>query len=192
VIVDVGAGDGGYVVHRARTEPASFAIAIDASPDALVDGAWKAKRARLRNAAFLVEAIERLPHDLDRVADEVTVHFPWGSLLRGLLAADPSVLRPLASLLKPGGELRVLLSATARDGYDDVTPADVAGAVDAYAASGLRLTAARAAMREDIAAARSTWAKRLGDRPAVHATFTRGDGASSERENLDSDRRDPA
>ena len=88
----MGAGDGGYALHRARTEPATFAIAIDASPDALADGAWRAKRRGLRNVAFLVEGVERLPPDLAAIADEVTVHFPWGSLLRGVLEAEASVV----------------------------------------------------------------------------------------------------
>ena len=61
VVIDVGAGDGGYAVHRARGEPNTFAIAIDASPDALSDGAWRAHRLRLSNVAFLVTAVEQLP-----------------------------------------------------------------------------------------------------------------------------------
>jgi len=66
--------------------------------------------------AFLIESVERLP-PLDGIAGEVTVHFPWGSLLAGLIAADPATLARLATLLEPGGELRMLISATARDRY---------------------------------------------------------------------------
>lgn len=100
--MDVGAGDGGYVLHRARTEPTTFAIAIDASPDALSSGAWRAKRARLGNAAFLVDGVERLPPGLASLADEVAVHFPWGSLLRGLVDGSGAVVEPIANLMKPG------------------------------------------------------------------------------------------
>lgn len=80
---------GRAVVPAWRT---TFALAIDASPDALASGAWRAKRARLGNAAFLVEGVE----------------FPWGSLLRGLLDGAPAVVGPIAKLMKPGAELRVL------------------------------------------------------------------------------------
>ena len=172
--MDVGAGDGGYVLYRARTEPGTFAIAIDASPDALSSGAWRAKRARLANAAFLIEGVERLPDDLTELANEVTIQFPWGSLLRGLLTADPGVMVPIARLLKPVGELRVLLRATARDGYADVAPESLSRIATRYAELGLELEEARLASPSDIAASRSSWAKRLGvSRPIVFARYSR-------------------
>lgn len=173
--MDVGAGDGGYVLYRARSEPATFAIAIDGSPDALASGAWRAKRARLANAAFLVGGVESLPRELAEVADEVTVHFPWGSLLRGLLDADPAVLGPLACLLKRDARMRVLLSATGHDGYADASPEVLRRMAPRYLGCGLELEQARAAEASDVAASRSSWAKRLGtSRPVVYASYSRG------------------
>jgi len=160
--VDVGAGDGGYVLHRARTEPTTFAIALDASPDALSDGAWRAKRARLENAAFLVEGVERMPRELACLADEVTVHFPWGSLLRGLVEGSSSVVGPIADLMKVGAELRVLMSAVDRDGYEELTPALIASRSGTYAQHGLRLVEAEWASSAVVTWSRSAWAKRLG------------------------------
>ncbi|HEV8537023.1 MAG TPA: class I SAM-dependent methyltransferase [Candidatus Limnocylindria bacterium] len=157
----MGAGDGGYVLHRARSEPSTLAIAIDASPDALAAGSWRAKRARLANAAFLVEGIERLPSALAQVADEVTVHFPWGSLLRGVLHGDRAVLGPIAGLLRPHGELRLLLSATPRDGFAEATPETLHALAHEYACLGLELLEVRSASVSDVAASRSSWAKRL-------------------------------
>jgi len=177
-VIDVGAGDGGYALYRAKTEPSTFAIALDASPDALADGAWRAKRARAANAAFLVVAVERVPKELYGLAEEVTIHFPWGSLLRGLSTADPAVLHPVASLLRPGGELRVLLSATERDGYSNLTPDTLAALASPYIDYGLYPLAIRWASPPDIAASRSGWAKRLraGDaRTAVLARYRRTD-----------------
>lgn len=170
----MGAGDGGYALYRAKTEPSTFAIALDASRDALSDGAWRAKRARVANAAFFVEAAERIPHELAGLASEVTIHFPWGSLLRGLAAADERILMPLAKLLKPDGELRLLLSATPRDGYSDLTPDDLSALARSYVERGLALAEVRVATRLDIAASRSSWAKRLGQgRPVVFARYSR-------------------
>src|SRR2546426_7896288 len=40
------------------------------------------------NVLFLQAAVEDLPAELDRVADEIHIHFPWGSLLRALLLGD--------------------------------------------------------------------------------------------------------
>ena len=174
--MDVGAGDGGYVLKRARSEPDTFAIAIDASPDALASGAWRAKRARVANAAFLVEGIERLPSELGSLADEVTVHFPWGSLLRGLFDGSGSVIGPIASLMKAGAELRVLMSAIDRDGFAELDPSLVMSRCGAYAEHGVRLVDAGWASDAVVAETRSAWAKRLGvgrERRAVIARYRR-------------------
>lgn len=174
--MDVGAGDGGYVLHRATTEPDTFAVALDASPDALTRGAWPAKRARLPNAAFLVDGIERLPSELACLADEVTVHFPWGSLLGGLLDGSSSVLGPLACVMKPGAELRVLVSGIDRDGFGDVTPSLIESCRAIYAAHGLHLIGAEWASSAVVAESRSAWAKRLAvgrSRQAVIARYRR-------------------
>jgi hypothetical protein len=42
------------------------------------------------------------------VADEIAVHFPWGSLLRGLVEGSHAVLGPIAHLMKTSAELRIL------------------------------------------------------------------------------------
>jgi 16S rRNA (adenine(1408)-N(1))-methyltransferase len=174
--VDVGAGDGGYVLYRARTEPETFAIAIDASPDALASGAWRAKRARVANAAFLIEGVERLPRELACIADEVTVHFPWGSLLRGLVDESSSVIGPLAGLMGAGAELGVLMSAVDRDGVGELTPARASSRREAYAEHGLCLIETGWASSAVVAESRSAWAKRLAvgrARQAVMARYRR-------------------
>jgi hypothetical protein len=74
------------------------------------------ERGGLANALFVVAAAEALPPELDGLAALVTVHFPWGSLLRGLLAAEPAVLGGLTRILRPGGSLRLLVSATVPPG----------------------------------------------------------------------------
>jgi 16S rRNA (adenine(1408)-N(1))-methyltransferase len=159
--VDLGAGDGSYVLYRAATDPHQFAIAVDANPDALTAGAWRAKRGRVANSAFLVEGVERLPPELARVADEVTVHFPWGSLLRGLVDGSCAIVGPIAGLMKIGAELRVLVSAVDRDGVGVVTPAVIASRCVAYAEHGLHLIDACWASTAVVAESRSSWAKRL-------------------------------
>ena len=174
--MDVGAGDGGYVLHRARTQPTTFALAIDASPDALASGAWRAKRARLSNAAFLVEGVERLPPELSGIADEVTVHFPWGSLLRGLVDGASAIVGPIAKLMAADAELRLLLSAVERDGVGGLDPAELAARRGAYSEHGLFLTSVEWASAAIVTESRSAWAKRLAvghARPALSARYRR-------------------
>ena len=55
------------------------------------------------NALFVVAAAERPPTELLSIADELTINFPWGSLLRGALAFDDAAARgsPRSSSLAP-------------------------------------------------------------------------------------------
>jgi hypothetical protein len=76
-----------------------------------------------------------------------------------VLGHDDAVLAGLAALLAPGALATVLLSVVPRDGVPGM-PA-VAELSDANARHGLELVDARAATREEIAATRSSWAKRL-------------------------------
>ena len=76
-----------------------------------------------------------------------------------MLGADDAVLAGVAALLAPGGTGTVLLSVVPRDG---VRPVPAAGVLrDACARAGLRLAEARAATAAEVAAAGSSWAKRL-------------------------------
>src|ERR671913_1706264 len=127
--------------------------------------ARRPERGGLPNALFVVAAAEALPAELDGLAGLVTVHFPWGSLLRGLLTADPAVLAGLARVLRPGGTLSMLVSSTDRDRGAGVGPIDrpaLAVLAGAYARQGLAVTRVRPATPDDVAASRSTWGRRLG------------------------------
>ncbi|MBD0281672.1 MAG: hypothetical protein ICV69_05695 [Thermoleophilaceae bacterium] len=93
------------------------------------------------------------------MATSLTVNFPWGSLLRGILGYDDAVLAGLARLLAPGAEATILTSVLPRDNAPPPPPADALAR--AYARHGLGLVEARGATRVEVAASHSTWAKRL-------------------------------
>lgn len=123
-----------------------------------------ARRGGLANALFLVSAAEALPVELTGVADALTAHFPWGSLLRGLLTADSVILGGIARVTRPGASVALLLSLTERDNVAVVGTIGehmFAALAAPYAAHGLTLLDARPATREEIASAHSTWAKQL-------------------------------
>lgn len=148
--------------------PERLVVGIDANATSMVKASWRAaraaKRGGLANALFVVSAAEALPDELDGAADAMTVHFPWGSLLRGLLTADAAILGGIARVTRPGASVTLLLSLTERDNVAEVdaigerTFADLASA---YAAHGFALRDARPATQEEIARSQSTWAKRL-------------------------------
>jgi 16S rRNA (adenine(1408)-N(1))-methyltransferase len=123
------------------------------------------RKSRLPNSLFVVAAAESLPPELQGFADEVTIHFPWGSLLRGLLRADPAIVRGLVDVMKPGAGVTLLMSVTDRDRVDGIPtlgePA-IAEMCRRLGRFGLRSVEARPATSEDIRAAHSSWSKRLG------------------------------
>lgn len=122
-----------------------------------------AARGGLPNVRFAVSSLEALPGGLDSVANLVTVHFPWGSLRTAAAGHDPGLTARIASLVRPGGHLRLILSSGPRDGDADVDPDGVASA---YAAHGLLVREVRPATFDDAVAAHSSWGKRLLRRPA--------------------------
>lgn len=134
---------------------------VDASRRAAAKGA----RGGRSNALFVVAAAETFPTELWDIAGAVTVNFPWGSLLRGLLAQDMPILAGLGRLLGPNGRLEAVVSAVARDG---LTLPDESDLLAGYRAAGLDLSEYRQATGEEIANRRTSWARRLGagrDRP---------------------------
>lgn len=156
------------MMARARSEPKTLAIGVDADASRMVEASRRAlappTRGGVANALFVVAAIERLPPELDTVADHVTIHFPWGSLLSGLIAGDERVVGGLAGIARLGARIRLLLSVLERDrlrvvsGHDDRSFESLD---PAYGRHGLRLMDVRPATREEIDASRSSWAKRL-------------------------------
>jgi len=141
-------------------------LAIDASHEAMRDASRRAARpARkggLPNARFIASGIEQLPGELAGLASFVTVHFPWGSLLRAAVGVDEDGTAVIARLLAPGGLLRLLVSAADRDadagGVVDLDPSDVVGA---FRELGMEARACRPASADDLAAAHSSWGRRL-------------------------------
>ena len=117
-------------------------------------------------------SIEDAPCELDGAADRITISFPWGSLLRGIVRAEPAVLGPLARLAKPGARIDVLLSIESRDGGSGLCPDDLTGIAsraEAFARCGLVIERLGIANEDEIAASGSSWAKRLGARRRVSA-----------------------
>jgi 16S rRNA (adenine(1408)-N(1))-methyltransferase len=123
---------------------------------------------RTPNAWFLVEATERLPGSLAGAASLVTVTMPWGTLLRGVLGLDASVLGGVASVVAPGGRVEILASVVPPDSVEGLSALghDAETRIGAaWALVGFELVSMRPATAEDLRAARSSWARRLGGRP---------------------------
>jgi len=119
----------------------------------------------LPNALFVVAAAERPPHELCALAAEVTILFPWGSLLRGALALDDGLeaAAGIAGLVAPGGLVRALVSIDPRDrlAIPPLSTTDCAGLAARWACHGLTLTRFEPAEVREIENSGSSWARRL-------------------------------
>jgi 16S rRNA (adenine(1408)-N(1))-methyltransferase len=168
------------VLRAARAEPDTLVIGVDADASSMIRASRTAalpiRKGGLPNAAFVVAAAESLPAELDGVADEIRVHFPWGSLLRGVVGRDDAVLRGVTRLAAPGAEATVLVSLTERDHAAGVEAIALEQVVRAWRERGFELVVGRAATIAEVGASHSTWAKRLRvgiDRDATRLVFRR-------------------
>ncbi len=115
----------------------------------------------------MVASAEALPEELTGWADEVRIQFPWGSLLTAVVRPEAEILLGVARLLRPGATLTILLSVVERDGVEGLSVLDQRAAARAArrivgACDDLVLDDCRVATPADVAAAHSTWGKRLG------------------------------
>ncbi len=188
MIVDVGTGDGRAVLARAAREPCALVVGVDAAAAAMAEASRRADRRHVDNALFLAAGAETLPGSrLAGAADVVTVTFPWGSLLRGVLGLEDQALAGLASLLAPAGRLEALVSVIPADGVAGIATlgeAHEATVRAAWAQVGLELRSMRPASVDEIARSGSSWARRLRsgrtDRPVWRLDGTRPDDTRSD------------
>lgn len=118
VYIDLGAGDSRFLYSVAKQNPDIFCISLDANADAMKPLSWKVGRKPHKggllqdNLVFLISAVEKLPKEMKEITDQITIHYPWGSLLRGVVVPIPKFIETIASLAKEGAEVRILLNIT--------------------------------------------------------------------------------
>jgi SAM-dependent methyltransferase len=168
VAIDLGTGTGQAVLRRARRNPRELVIGVDADAAAMADASRKAassaRHGGLSNALFLAAGAEELPGPLANRADMLSAALPWGSLLHGLLAADPMLVEGICACLKVDGELVLLLSATERDAAATLRLTDLEDATrlaSALESAGLQVIECRPADESDVNLLSSGWGKRL-------------------------------
>ena len=155
--LDLGAGDGRFVRHLARQHPGCAAIGVDLCAANL----QAASRSAAGNALFVVADALALPAELSRVATRVTINFPWGSLLRGLLTGHPGLLAGLAAVGRGETTLEIGLNAgaLAEAGWTLAAGSERVTAV--LRAAGVTVRATSILGPADLRRWPTTWAKRL-------------------------------
>lgn len=172
VHLDLGTGDGRYVAHQAATQPRHFVIGLDACRENLVEVSRRAPG----NSLFIIANALDLPGELDGLADSLSINFPWGSLLEGLLLADSPLWGSLLRVMRPGTRLDVRLNGGA---LAEANWSLEAGAVQIrrwLIEHGFVLQPADKLTAGDLKAFPTSWAKRLAfgrDPRAVHLSGVR-------------------
>ena len=173
-MIDLGTGDGRFVYQSARQNPKKFYIGIDPNVRPLEKTSEKIYRKPAKggapNVLFIQAAVEDLPSELDGVADELHVHFPWGSLLRAVATGDLVVLQNLRRICAPGAFLEVVLGLDpARDQSEierlGLTPLTLEyidqTLVPHYSSAGFAITERGIIPAAEWPELNTSWAKRL-------------------------------
>jgi 16S rRNA (adenine(1408)-N(1))-methyltransferase len=174
VIVDIGTGDGRFVYQCAQKHPDRFYIGVDAQAKALEKISEKIHRkpakGGLPNVLFVQAAVESLPAELDGVADEVHVHFPWGSLLRAVATGEKTVLSGLRRICAPGAWLEVIIGLDPERDHAEIERLQLQPLtaeflkdvlVPCYQAMGFEVTECGIIPASEWPELRTSWAQRL-------------------------------
>jgi hypothetical protein len=157
VALDLGTGDGRYVRHLAQTQPTWFVVGIDACRENL----HQCSRTAPANALYLIANALALPRELDGLATRLTINFPWGSLLLGLLDEATGFPERLAALAQPGALIEVRLNAGALAEVGWPLDAGAARIRRALGAAGFDVRPPVALGPMELRACPTTWARRL-------------------------------
>ena len=174
VIIDIGTGDGRFVYQSARQYPNKFYIGIDPNTRPLEKISEKIYRKPAKggapNVLFIQSAVEELPEELNGVADEVHVHFPWGSLLRAVATGEIEVLRNMRRICSTGALLEVVTGLDPERDQSEIerlglTPLSLkfidTVLVQKYAAAGFQIIERGILAASEWPEFETSWAKRL-------------------------------
>ncbi len=168
--IDIGTGDGRFVRHIAQTCPKTFAIGIDACRENLHE---VSRRAPV-NALFVIANVLALPPELYGLAMHITINFPWGSLLEGLLANNSALMSGLVRVACPNAALEVRLNggALAEAGWSLEEGAYRVWEV--LAVNGFDVRPPITLTARELKSYPTTWAKRLAFGRDPRAVYLRG------------------
>ncbi len=136
MIVDIGTGDGRFVYRSAERNPNKFFIGIDANVKPLEKISMKATRkpskGGLPNVLFIQAAVEDLPEELNASADEIHIHFPWGSLLAAVVLGDENILASLRRICAPECLLEIVIGIDAERDRSEIERLNLPELSDEY------------------------------------------------------------
>lgn len=174
IVMDIGTGDGRFVSAAARANPNKFFIGIDANVKPLEKPSMKATRKAnkggLANAMFVQAAIEFLPEEFAGVADEIHIHFPWGSLLGSVVKGDAEILASLRNIAAKNCLLEIMIGVDPHRDASELARLEVPELTESYFkntlasrynAAGFQTVEIRQLSRDEWPKIETSWARRL-------------------------------
>jgi hypothetical protein len=169
-VLDLGTGDGRFVHILAAKHPDWFVAGVDACRENLREHS----RAKLPNMLFAIACAQELPCEFEGLFSHITINFPWGSLLDGLLASDLDLMHGLASVSRPDAQIEIRLNsgALAETGTSlDAGARIIIGNLNRH---GWNIKSPHPMDRDVLAKFPTTWAKRLAYGRDPHAMNLNG------------------
>lgn len=155
--LDLGTGDGRFVRQMARENPDSFFLGLDACRENLCENSRNCPD----NALYLIASAQDLPAELNGLLTQVSINFPWGSLLDGLLDGDPKILGGLGRVAQPGASLILRLNGGALSEAGWEPEAGIRQVTDTLWQAGFLVQEPVRMSASALRAFPSTWARRL-------------------------------
>jgi len=184
VVIDIGTGDGLFVYQSARQNPNKFYIGIDANVSPLEKISAKVHRKPAKggapNVLFVSAAIEDLPSQLDGIANEVHVHFPWGSLLQAVASGDAKVLQNVRRICADDALLEVVIGLDDSRDRSEITRLGLESfsvdfidhlLISKYQAAGFEIIERGSLPAGEWPEFRTSWAKRLKGKDTRPITY---------------------
>jgi hypothetical protein len=156
-LADLGTGDGRFTRRMATERPERFVIGVDACREHL----RAISRRALPNELYVIANALALPEELSGVASHVTINFPWGTLLDGLLHPESPALACLADITRPGALVEARLNGGALAEIGLSLTEGAARVRQALRMTGFDVGVPVAMDAAALRACPTTWAKRL-------------------------------
>jgi len=180
VIVDIGTGDGSFALSMAKKHPDRYIIGIDPNHQNLAKTSLKSQpspsKDSLPNLLFVLASVQDLPSQIDGIANQVFINFPWSGLMQSLLLADTITWQNIGRICQPGALIEIIFSydqvRDAKLGLPQINPdyihIDLAPRLHDL---GFGVTGFSAVSQSELKSFPSSWAKKLAfgkDRTFYH------------------------
>jgi 16S rRNA (adenine(1408)-N(1))-methyltransferase len=157
IILDLGTGDGRYVHTLAMEHPGWFIIGVDSCRENL----RQYSQAKLQNILFIIASAQNLPKELNGLVSQITINFPWGSLLESLLNGDSNLMNGLESISQSTTSVELHLNSGALAETGTSLEAGVEKIYNNLIRSGWQIERPVVINANALRRLPTTWAKRL-------------------------------